>query len=150
MGYKTIQHGGRYIIVNEYAYGLEKGSTSNLNENELKIVFLEVQDCPADNDICVFGIGMERTDYHVNSICKCMGFYPTRDEKDKLIIEKLSCNHKNSPGDLKVKLLNTERCPINKLNCLECSRIENVIVPPQGNPDKSHAHLVCGKIEKKS
>ncbi len=144
MGYKTIQETGRYIVIDEGTFGLEKKSTSNLNENELKVVFLETEDCPINED-CVHLIGMLPDE--ISSICKYLGAYPTVSIEGKLVYNRLPCLHEDRQVDLEVKILKSEKCPVDKLGCLGCEYIENVIIPIQGNLDKSHAHLVCGKLK---
>ncbi len=73
MGYKTVPDGmkdERYRIVNEGTFGILRDTTPNLSENELKIISLEVEDCPLDQ-LCVY-----LYEGGVTSICMYAGFYP--------------------------------------------------------------------------
>ena len=144
MEYKTIQEYERYVIVDEGTFGLEKKSTSNLNENELKILFLGVEDCPIKED-CVRLISTLANE--VSSVCKYLGAYPTVSIEGKLVYNRLPCLHEDRQVDLEVKILKSEKCPVDKLHCCGCGDIENLIMPIQGNPDKSHAYLTCGKLK---
>jgi len=144
LGYKTVRDGvkdERYKIVDEGTLGMLRDTTSNLSENELKIFSLEVEDCPLDQ-LCVYLYGGG-----VTSICKYAGFYPNVIDRGRLITEKLLCKYEHPPIDRKVSVLRAEKCAAKKENCVDCAHIENIIVPPERNPKKSHACVVCRLTE---
>ena len=96
MGYKTVPDGmkdERYRIVNEGTFGILRDTTPNLSENELKIISLEVEDCPLDQ-LCVY-----LYEGGVTSICKYAGFYPNVIDKGRLISEKILCRYEDPPID---------------------------------------------------
>lgn len=140
MGYKTVPDGirdERYRIVNEGTFGILRDTTPNLSENELKIISLEVEDCPLDQ-LCVY-----LYEGGVTSICKYAGFYLYVIDKGRLISEKILCRYEDPPIDRRVSLLRAEKCSAKEQNCVGCVHIENIIIPPQPNPKKSHACVVC-------
>lgn len=144
MGYKTVPDGmkdERYKIVSEGTFGILKGTTPNLDENELKIISLEVEDCPLDQ-LCVYLYGGG-----VTSVCRYAGFYPNVIDRGRLVTEKLLCKYEDPPIDRKVSVLSAERCPAKKQNCVGCAHIENIIIPPEPRPKKSHACVVCKLLE---
>jgi len=76
-----------------------------------------------------------------------MGHYPNY--LDRLVTEKLPCRHDDPPIDRKVNVLQAEKCPEKKQNCVGCVHIENIIIPSEPeSQEKSHACVVC-KLRKK-
>jgi len=136
--YKTVPDGESYIIVNKNSFGLFREVTPNLTENELKITFLGVEDCPIDR-FCIY------LNDDITSVCRYMGHYPNY--LDRLVTEKLPCRHDDPPIDRKVNVLEAEKCPEKKQNCVGCVHIENIIIPSEPNPEKSHACLVCRLVK---
>lgn len=131
----------RYKIVDEGTFGILKGTTPNLSENEFRIISLEVEDCPLDQ-LCVY---LYRGG--VTSICRYAGFYPKVIDRGRLISEKLLCRYEDPPIDRRVSLLRAEKCSARNQNCVGCVHLENIIIPPQRNPKKSHACVVCRLME---
>jgi len=144
LGYTTVPDGmkdERYKIVDEGTLGIHKGATPNLKENEFKIISLEAEDCPLDQ-LCVYLYGGG-----VTSICKYAGFYPNVIDGGRLVFKKLLCRYEQPPIDRTVSVLRAEKCSAKKQNCVGCAHIENIIIPPQRNPKKSHACVVCRLIK---
>jgi len=136
--YKTVPDGESYIIVNKNSFGIFREVTPNLTENELKITFLGVEDCPIDR-FCIY------LNDDITSVCRYMGHYPNY--LDMFVTEKLLCRHDDPPIDRKVSVLQAENCPDKKQNCVGCEHIENIIIPSEPNPEKSHACTVCRLVK---
>ena len=144
MGYKTVPDGikdERYKIIDEGTLAILKDTTPNLNENEFRIISLEVEDCPLDQ-LCVYLYGGG-----ITSICKYVGFYPIVIDRGRLINEKLLCKYEDPPIDRRVSALRAEQCSAKEKNCVGCVHIESIIIPPERNPKKSHACVVCRLIK---
>ncbi len=140
MGYKAVPDGmhlSRRILLNRDSSCVSREVTPNLAENELKITFLGVKDCPIDR-FCVFLID------GVSSICTHMGRYAG--SQGSFIFEKLLCKH-DIPLYRKVEVFEAEKCPGKTHNCVGCVHLENVIIPLEPNPKKSHACVVCKLAE---
>ena len=138
MEYKTVPDGESYFIVNKNSFGIFREVIPNLTEDELKITFLEVEGCPTDR-FCIY------LNDDVTSVCRYMGHHS--DYLGRLVTEKLLCRHDDPPIDRKVSVLQAERCPEKKQTCVGCVHIENIIIPSEPNPDKSHACVVCGLVK---
>ena len=70
--YQVIESDERYFIIDESTVGMEKKVTPNLIEGEVKIVRLNVKDCPLKVN-CVELEGQPGEE--VTSICKYLGTY---------------------------------------------------------------------------
>ena len=70
--YQVIESEERYFIIDEGTVGMEKKVTPNLIEGEVKIVRLNVKDCPLKVN-CVELEGQPGEE--VTSICKYLGTY---------------------------------------------------------------------------
>lgn len=142
MGYKTVQDGERYYVVNEDSFGILREVTPNLAENERKITVLEVEDCPIGEPCLKLSNGNI-------SVCTYLGVYPTpaMSPEGEIVVEELPCTHKESLGVHAVRVLSVENCPISESNCLECQHIKDIIVPLGPHPRKSHACLVCRLVK---
>jgi len=142
MRYKFVDDndGKRYLIVNADSYGLERTSDSNLNNNERKIIWLRVKDCPIlNNTVCVI---LDHQGQSISSICKEL-FFPFE------TIKQLRCDYDNSFKMHKVFVLKAEKCLKGENDCFGCDYLEEVVVPHKryGNlPKESHACVVCGAV----
>ncbi len=81
----------------------------------------------------------------VTSVCRYMGHHS--DYLGRLVTEKLLCRHDDPPIDRKASVLQAEKCPEKKQTCVGCVHIENIIIPSEPNPEKSHASVVCGLVK---
>jgi len=126
--YQVIESDERYFIIDEGTVGMEKKVTPNLIEGEVKIVRLNVKDCPLKVN-CIELEG--KPGEEVTSICKYLGTYhyirPTVPCLYKGYFERDLFKLVPDPVSVKAKYAKTRFLP-------------------SGNPiKKSHAHLVCRK-----
>jgi hypothetical protein len=142
VGYKTVQDGERYYVVNEDSFGILREVTPNLADNERKITMLEVEDCPL-GEPCL------RLNDGIISVCTYLGAYPSSamSPEGEIVVEELPCTHEETLGVHAVRALAVEDCPIGESNCLGCQHIKDIIVPLGPRPRKSHACLVCGLVK---
>ena len=124
--YQVIEWDERYWIVDEGTLPAEKKVTPNLIEGEVKIIVLNVQDCPLKvNCIELEGKPGEEG----SSICKYLGNY-------HYIRRLVPCHYK---GYFERDLLKILPDPVSVK-----AKYARMYFSPAGNPiKKSHAHLVC-------
>jgi len=124
--YQVIEWDERYWIVDEETLLTEKKVTPNLIEGEVKIICLNVQDCPLKVN-CIELEG--KPGEEVSSICKYLGNY-------RYIRTTLPCNYN---GYFERDLLKILPDPVSVK-----AKYARTYFSPAGNPiKKSHAHLVC-------
>jgi hypothetical protein len=124
--YQVIEWDERYWIVDEGTPPTDKKGTANLIEGEVRIICLNVQDCPLKvNCIELEGEPGEE----VSSICKYLGNY-------HYLRTTVPCHyHGYSERDL-LKILPD---PVSVK-----AKYARTYFSPAGDPvKKSHAHLVC-------
>jgi hypothetical protein len=124
--YQVIEWDERYWIVDEGTLPEEKKVTANLIEGEVKIVCLNVQDCPLKVN-CIELEG--KPGEEVSSICKYLGNY-------RYLRNTVPCHYN---GYYERDLLKMLPDPV-AMN----AKYAKTHFSPAGNPvKKSHAHLVC-------
>ena len=126
--YQVIESDERYFIVDGGASVAEKKVTSNLTEGEVKIIRLNVNDCPLKvNCIELEGNPGEE----VSSICRYLGKY-------RRIIATVPCLY---DGYVERDLLKLLPDPVST----RAKYARTQFVPGVNPVRKSHAHLVCRK-----
>jgi hypothetical protein len=124
--YRVIEWDERYWIVDEGTLPAEKKATPNLIEGEVKIIVLNVQDCPLKVN-CIELEG--RPGEEVSSLCKYLGNYHH-------IRTTLPCHYS---GYFERDLLKILPDPVSVK-----AKYARTHFSPAGKPiKKSHAHLVC-------
>jgi hypothetical protein len=124
--YHVIDWDERYWVVDEGTLPTEKKVTQNLVEDEVKIICLNVQDCPLKVN-CIELEG--KPGEEVSSICKYLGNY-------HYLRTTVPCHYN---GYFERDLLKILPDPVSVK-----ARYARTHFSPAGNPaKKSHAHLVC-------
>ena len=146
MEYEKILEGNRYKIVKKGTFGYENIVTSNLSKNEIIITVLKAFDCPIEKNCIDLIKGGTKDD--VTSICKFLGPYPVMHEAEHLS-EKIDCWHNGKPVKKNVRRLSAKECGYHAKcdECAECNDPENPFIPTEDYPGKSHAYLICNRIE---
>jgi hypothetical protein len=124
--YQVIEWDERYWIVDEGTLPAEKKVTANLIEGEVKLIVLNVQDCP----LKVNCIELEGTPgEEVSSICKYLGNY-------RYLRMTVPCHYNEYFERDLLKILPD---PVSVK-----AKYARAHFSPAGSPaKKSHAHLVC-------
>ena len=126
--YEVIEWDERYLIVDEGTTANTKKVTSNLGEGEVKIIRLNVKDCPLKvNCIELEGNPGEE----VSSICKYLGQY-------HYIRATVPCLY---DGYVERDLLKLLPDPVST----KAKYARTQFLPGVDAVRKSHAHLVCRK-----
>ena len=126
--YGVIEWDERYLIVDEGTTANTKKVTSNLTEGEVKIIRLNVNDCPLKvNCIELEGNPGEE----VSSICRYLGKY-------RRIIATVPCLY---DGYVERDLLKLLPDPVST----RAKYARTQFLPGVNPVRKSHAHLVCRK-----
>ena len=126
--YQVIESDERYFIIDEGTVGMEKKVTPNLIEGEVKIVRLNVKDCPLKVN-CVELEGQPGEE--VTSICKYLGTY-------HYIRPTVPCLF---GGYLERDVLKLLPDPITA----KAKYARTHFLPAVHPVKKSHAHFVCRK-----
>jgi len=126
--YQIIEWDERYWIADEGTFAMEKKVTPNLIEGEVKIIRLNVKDCPLKVN-CVELDG--KPGEEVSSICKHLGNY-------HYLRTIVPCHYN---GYFERDLFKLLPDPVSIK-----AKYARTHFLPGGNPvKKSHAHFVCGK-----
>jgi hypothetical protein len=126
--YEVIEWDERYWIVDEGMSAMGKKVAPNLIEGEVKIIRLNVQDCPLKVN-CVQLEG--KPGEEVSSICKYLGNY-------HFIRAIVPCYFN---GYFERDLFKLLPDPVS----IKAKYVKTHFLPEGNGVKKSHAHLVCGK-----
>ncbi len=141
MEYKKIPGEDRSKIVNKGTFAYDNIVTSNLSENELMINVLRALNCPIEKN-CV-----ELKDGPIDKVSSVCKFWNPPPPEITIGGKVVNCWHGDKPLPREGELLNAKGCCGYQVKCAACNDPEIFIVPNDDYPEKSHAYLICNRID---